>query len=177
VLHRKHFDLGVVRAAQGVRAVFAAGQEWDDACRLILSFVKANSAPKGQVSVSLGPRWCEATGEGKCEDSEGKGKEVGESEGEGKKRKRAGVKEKGGCEVKSRACEKVITRGEGSKMHAHTLSASPRSLVLNLDGVGGLRVDMICTPQTRHVWASVLLFLTRAIQAQFKSRHTRKHVL
>ena len=35
VLHRKHFDLGVVRAAQGVRAVFAAGQEWDDACRLI----------------------------------------------------------------------------------------------------------------------------------------------
>jgi hypothetical protein len=128
VLHRKHFDLGVVRAAQGVRAVFAAGQEWDDACRLILSFVKANSTPKGQVSVSLGPRWCEATGEGKCEDSEGKGKEVGESEGEGKKRKRAGVKEKGGCEVKSRACEKIITRGGGSKMHAHTLSvsASPR---------------------------------------------------
>ena len=74
VLHRKHFDLGVVRAAQGVRAVFAAGQEWDDACRLILSFVKANSAPEGQVSVSLGPRWCEATGEA----SVGVSKKVGE---------------------------------------------------------------------------------------------------
>ena len=42
VIHRLHYDLGVVRTTQGVRAVFAVGQEWEEACRLIVSFVKAN---------------------------------------------------------------------------------------------------------------------------------------
>ena len=81
--------------------MFATGKEWVDACRLILSFVKANSAPKVQVSVSLGPRWFEATDEGKGGTSDGEGKKVGEeSESEGKKRK-------------TRACETRITRWGG----------------------------------------------------------------
>jgi hypothetical protein len=60
VVHRNHYDLGVVRTTQGVRAVFAVGQEWDEACSLFLRFVKANSAPAGQESVSLCPKWSEA---------------------------------------------------------------------------------------------------------------------
>jgi hypothetical protein len=59
VVHRNHYDLGVVRTARGVCAVFAVGQEWDEACSLILRFVKANSAPAGQESVSLCPKWSE----------------------------------------------------------------------------------------------------------------------
>ena len=52
VLDRHHFQIGVVRTPQ-VRAVFQMGSDWDEARRLILTFIKARSSP----DVSLGPPW------------------------------------------------------------------------------------------------------------------------
>ena len=55
------------------------------------------------------------------------------------------MKEKGGREDKTRACEKIITPGEGRRC-MHTLFPRlrlPVSLALNLDGVGDLRVNIM----------------------------------
>ena len=41
VLSRDHFDLGIVRNSENVRAVFKQGDEWQDALRLILLFIKS----------------------------------------------------------------------------------------------------------------------------------------
>ena len=52
VLDRDHFQIGVVRTPQ-VRAVFQRGADWDDARRLILTFIKARTL--GGPSVPPGP--------------------------------------------------------------------------------------------------------------------------
>ena len=49
ILHKKHYDLGVVHTAQGIQAVFQVGEEWDNALRLILRFIKAKLLPTGQA--------------------------------------------------------------------------------------------------------------------------------
>jgi hypothetical protein len=48
VMHKKHYDLCVVRSAGSVQAVFAAGAEWEAAVDLFLAFVKSKSPPRGQ---------------------------------------------------------------------------------------------------------------------------------
>jgi hypothetical protein len=97
---------------------------------------QANSAPEGQASVSLCHFLCEEKGDGTGESTRGQSESTrgqGESEGSGgtttievdeseesvRKRGPSG-EEKGRDEAKTRASEQVITRGEGSKMHAHT---------------------------------------------------------
>ena len=51
VLHRNHFQIGVVRTPT-VRAIFRRGADWDEARRLILSFIKARPPSR-----PLGPFW------------------------------------------------------------------------------------------------------------------------
>ena len=55
ILHKKHYDLGVVHTVQGIQAVFQVGEEWDNALRLILRFIKAKCRPLGRLSVSSAP--------------------------------------------------------------------------------------------------------------------------
>ena len=58
VMHSKHYDLCVVRSAGSVRAVFAAGAEWEAAVELILTFIKSKAPLRGQqVREELCPRW------------------------------------------------------------------------------------------------------------------------
>jgi len=57
VLHKNHFDLGVLRTSGSVQAVFQVGKEWDDARRLLLSFIKSRSPPPEPKREDLGPRW------------------------------------------------------------------------------------------------------------------------
>jgi hypothetical protein len=58
VMHSKHYDLCVVRSAGSVRAVFAAGAEWEAAVELILAFIKSKAPLRGQlVREELCPRW------------------------------------------------------------------------------------------------------------------------
>ena len=59
ILHKKHYDLGVVHTAQGIQAVFQVGEEWDSAIRLILRFIKAKLLPTGQAQCLICPRWKE----------------------------------------------------------------------------------------------------------------------
>ncbi len=59
ILHKKHYDLGVLHTAEGVQAVFQIGAEWDNAIRLILRFIKAKLSPDGQAHRLLCPRWNE----------------------------------------------------------------------------------------------------------------------
>ena len=59
ILHRKHDDLGVVHTAQVIQAVFQVGEEWDNAIRLILRFIKAKLPHTGQAHDLLCPRWKE----------------------------------------------------------------------------------------------------------------------
>ena len=59
ILHKKHYDLGVVHTAQGIQAVFQVGVEWDNALRLILRFIKAKLPPVGQAQCLICPRWKE----------------------------------------------------------------------------------------------------------------------
>jgi hypothetical protein len=54
VLHKDHFDLGVLRTSDSVQAVFRVGPEWDRARRELLSFVKARS-PQSGVERGFGP--------------------------------------------------------------------------------------------------------------------------
>ena len=51
VLDRDHFQIGVVRTPK-IRAVFRRGADWDDARRLILTFIKART-----LGGPLGPTW------------------------------------------------------------------------------------------------------------------------
>ena len=57
VLHKKHYDLGVVRSEGSVQAVFKAGTEWGAAARLILAFIKSKAPSRGEVRSELCPRW------------------------------------------------------------------------------------------------------------------------
>ena len=57
VLHNNHYDLGVVRSAGSVQAVFAAGPEWEAAVDLILAFVKSKLPPRGGERKPLCQRW------------------------------------------------------------------------------------------------------------------------
>ena len=57
VLHKKHYDLGVVRSTGSVHAVFKADTEWEAAASLILAFVKSKAPSRGQVRSELCPRW------------------------------------------------------------------------------------------------------------------------
>jgi hypothetical protein len=57
VLHKKHYDLGVVRSAGSVQAVFNAETEWEAAASLILAFIKSKAPSRGQVRSELCPRW------------------------------------------------------------------------------------------------------------------------
>ena len=59
ILHRGHYDLGVLHTVQGTQAVFQVGEEWDEAIRLILRFIKAKLPPAGQDQDLLCPRWQE----------------------------------------------------------------------------------------------------------------------
>ena len=59
ILHKKHYDLGVLHTAEGIQAVFQVGEEWDNAIRLILRFIKAKSLPTGQAQCPICPRWKE----------------------------------------------------------------------------------------------------------------------
>ena len=58
ILHKKHYDLGVLHTAVGIQAVFQVG-EWGNAIRLILRFIKAKSLPTGQAQCLICPRWKE----------------------------------------------------------------------------------------------------------------------
>ena len=53
VLHKKHYDLGVVRSAGSVQAVFSAETEWEAAASLILAFIKSKAPSRGQVRSEL----------------------------------------------------------------------------------------------------------------------------
>ena len=57
ILHKDHFDLGVLRTTDSVQAVFQAGPEWDSALGQLLSFVKAKSPLPRARRGDLGPRW------------------------------------------------------------------------------------------------------------------------
>ena len=57
VLHNKHYDLGVVRSAGSVQAVFAAGPEWEAAVGLILAFVRSKMPSRGEERKPLCQRW------------------------------------------------------------------------------------------------------------------------
>jgi hypothetical protein len=57
VFHKKHYDLGVVRSAGLVQAVFTAGKEWEAALELILAFVRSKAPARGQARGELCPRW------------------------------------------------------------------------------------------------------------------------
>jgi hypothetical protein len=59
ILHKEHYDLGVLHTAQGVQAVFQVGAEWDNAIRLILRFIKAKLPLEGRAQSLLCPRWIE----------------------------------------------------------------------------------------------------------------------
>ena len=50
--------IGVLHTAEGIQAVFQVGEEWDNAIRLILSFIKAKLLPTGQAQCLI-PRWKE----------------------------------------------------------------------------------------------------------------------
>ena len=54
ILHKKHYDLGVLHTAEGIQAVFQVDEEWDNAIRLILRFIKAKLLPLGSLNVSSG---------------------------------------------------------------------------------------------------------------------------
>ena len=56
ILHKKHYDLGVLHTAEGIQAVFQVGEEWDNAIRLILRFIKAKLLPAGQAQCLICPR-------------------------------------------------------------------------------------------------------------------------
>ena len=57
VLHNEHYDLGVVRSAGSIQAVFAAGKEWEAAVDLILVFVRSKAPDRGAPRKELCPRW------------------------------------------------------------------------------------------------------------------------
>jgi len=57
VLHNEHYDLGVVRSAGSIQAVFAAGPEWEAAVDLILTFVRSKMPSRGATRKELCPRW------------------------------------------------------------------------------------------------------------------------
>ena len=57
VLHNNHYDLGVVRNAGTIQAVFAAGAEWEAAVKLILTFVRSKMPSRGATRKELCPRW------------------------------------------------------------------------------------------------------------------------
>ena len=59
ILHKKHYDLGVVCTDHGEQAVFQVGDEWDTAIHLILRFIRARLPPIGQPQKLLGSRWSE----------------------------------------------------------------------------------------------------------------------
>ena len=59
ILHKKHYDIGVLHTAEGIQAVFQVGEEWDNAIRLILRFIKAKLLPTGQAQCLICPRWKE----------------------------------------------------------------------------------------------------------------------
>jgi len=61
VLHKNHFDLGVLRTSGSVQAVFQVGKEWDDALQRLLSFIKSRSPPPEPKREDLGPRWVPPT--------------------------------------------------------------------------------------------------------------------
>ena len=56
ILHKEHFDLGVLRTSDSVHAVFQLGLEWDRALLSLLGFVKARSPQPGATREDLGPR-------------------------------------------------------------------------------------------------------------------------
>ena len=59
ILHKKHYDLGVLRTNHGVQAVFQVGDEWDTAIHLILRSIRARLPANGQPQKLLGSRWSE----------------------------------------------------------------------------------------------------------------------
>ena len=59
ILHKKHYELGLLRTDQGVQAVFQVGDEWDTAIHLILRFIRARLPADGQAQKLLGSRWSE----------------------------------------------------------------------------------------------------------------------
>ena len=61
VLHKNHFNLGVLRTSGSVQAVFQVGKEWDDALQRLLSFIKSRSPPPEPKREDLGPRWVPPT--------------------------------------------------------------------------------------------------------------------
>ena len=63
ILHKKHYDLGVLHTAQGVQAVFQVGAEWDNAIRLILRFIKTKLPPEGGLRGFYAPLDREKEGE------------------------------------------------------------------------------------------------------------------
>ena len=63
ILHNGHYDLGVLHTAQGVQVVFEVGEEWDNAIRLILNFIRAKLPKNGQARGPICPFWIERTNE------------------------------------------------------------------------------------------------------------------
>jgi hypothetical protein len=59
VFQGDHYDLGVVRFANSIQAVFATG-EWEAARDLILAFVKSKAPARGQQREKLCARWVPA---------------------------------------------------------------------------------------------------------------------
>ena len=58
ILHKKHYDLGVVHTVRGIQAVFQVGEEWDNAIRLFSNLLRQSCRPLGRLSVSSA-RWKE----------------------------------------------------------------------------------------------------------------------
>jgi hypothetical protein len=56
VLHKNHYDLGVVRFAGSIQAVFGTS-EWEAALGLILAFVKSKAPTRGKEREELCARW------------------------------------------------------------------------------------------------------------------------
>lgn len=88
ILHKEHFDLGVLRTTDSVQAVFQMGPEWDRALRSLLSFLKARSPLPGAKREDLGPRWAPPTSPRPSPVPDEK--EVSENGGQGGPRTRAG---------------------------------------------------------------------------------------
>jgi hypothetical protein len=61
ILHKGHFDLGVLRTPDSVQAIFQVGPEWDHALFQLLSFIKSRSPSSGEERKDLGPRWASPT--------------------------------------------------------------------------------------------------------------------
>ena len=114
-LHKKHYDLGVVRSAGSVQAVFKAGTEWEAAARLILAFIKSKAPSRGEVRSELCPRWVPPK----------RAAQLGERKSERRSVREA--REKGGDFLDTFVCQTAAHRPNSDTAQAFSNLALPRS--------------------------------------------------